>query len=133
MLRCLHQQLGDEQRSCLQSALFRNSEYYNAEIDKLENWSDDMKLSLEKEIKDLEAEIKLKKAESRKLIDLGTKLTLQREIKDLEKKRNEKRKHLFEAQDTIDERRDQLLNEIEARLQQKIELTTLFILNWKLN
>lgn len=133
MLRCLHQQLGDEQRSCLQSALFRNSEYYNAEIDKLENWSDDMKLSLEKEIKDLEAEIKLKKAESRKLIDLGTKLTLQREIKDLEKKRNEKRKHLFEAQDTIDERRDQLLNEIEARLQQKIELTTLFILNWKLH
>ena len=121
-----------EQQACLSEAQLRNSEYYNEEIDKLEKWADDMKLSLEKEIKDLEAEIKLKKAESRKVIDLSFKLKLQRDIKDIERKRNEKRRHLFEAQDQIDERKESLLNEIESRLQQDIQMKNLFILHWNL-
>jgi hypothetical protein len=128
----LQKQMVEEQQYCLSEAQLRNSEYYNEEIDKLEKWADDMKLSLEKEIKDLEAEIKLKKAESRKVVDLSYKLRLQRDIKDLEKKRNEKRRHLFEAQDQIDERKENLLNEIESRLQQEIQLKNLFILHWNL-
>ena len=128
----LQKQMMVEQQACLSEAQLRNSEYYNEEIDKLEKWADDMKLSLEKEIKDLEAEIKLKKAESRKVIDLSYKLKLQRDIKDLEKKRNEKRRHLFEAQDQIDERKENLLNEIESRLQQDIQMKNLFILHWNL-
>lgn len=128
----LTNQMLAEQQLCLSEAQLRNSEYYNEEIDKLEKWADDMKLSLEKEIKDLEAEIKLKKAESRKIIDLSYKLKLQREIKELERKRNEKRRTLFDAQDQIDERKENLLNEIESRLQQEIQMKNLFILHWNL-
>ena len=128
----LSKQMLLEQQECLSEAHLRNGVYYNEEIDKLEKWADDMKLSLEKEIKDLEGEIKLKKAESRKVVDLSYKLKLQREIKDLEKKRNEKRRHLFEAQDQIDERKENLLNEIESRLQQEIQMKNLFILHWNL-
>jgi hypothetical protein len=122
-----------EQQNTLQQAQARNAEYYNEEIDKLDKWADDMKLSLEKEIKDLEAEIKLKKGEARKVIDLARKVALQREIKDIEKRRNEKRKLLFVAQDEIDERKEALLNEIEARLQQQVQLNNLFTIHWKLN
>lgn len=129
----LQNQMLIEQKRCLSEAQLRNREYYNEEIEKLEKWADDMKLSLEKEIKDLEGVIKLKKAESRKVVDLSHKLKLQRDIKDLEKKRNEKRRHLFEAQDQIDQRKENLLNEIESRLQQKVELFDLFILKWVLN
>lgn len=125
--------LQQEQGKTLYEAQKRNAEYYNEEIDKLDKWADDMKLSLEKEIKDIEAEIKLKKGESRKIIDLAKKVNLQREIKDLEKRRNEKRKSLFVAQDEIDERKEQLLNEIEARLQQNVQLQNLFTLHWKMN
>jgi superfamily II DNA/RNA helicase len=128
----LQRQMLEEQQSCLSEAQLRNSEYYNEEIDKLEKWADDMKLSLEKEIKDMEAEIKLKKAESRKVVDLSYKLRLQREIKDLEKKRNEKRRHLFEAQDQIDERKENLLNEIESRLMQNYSTVNLFYLKWQI-
>ena len=56
----------------------RNSEYYNDEIDKLDKWSEDLKLSLEKEIKDLGVEITLKKNLSRKTLNLSTKVVLQR-------------------------------------------------------
>lgn len=129
----LQQVLQAEQKLTLEEAQRRNGGYYNEEIDKLDKWADDMKLSLEKEIKDLEAEIKLKKADARRVVDLSLKVALQRQIKELEKKRNEKRRTLFEAQDQIDDRKEQLLNEIESRLQQSVQLKNLFTIHWKLN
>lgn len=110
----------------------RNSQFFDEEYNKLETWADDMKISLEKEIKDLDAEIKLRKAEVRKFIDLQKKITEQRSIKELEKKRNEKRKHLFVAQDNIDEKKDNLLNEVECRLNQRLEEAELFTIKWRI-
>ena len=110
----------------------RNRDFFDTEMDKLDQWADDMKLSLEKEIKDLDAEIKLRKSEAKKMLLLETKVKAQREIKTLEKKRSEKRQHLFEAQDTIDERKEKLLDEIERRLKQEINTTELFTIKWKM-
>lgn len=110
----------------------RNRDFFDTEMDKLDQWADDMKISLEKEIKDLDAEIRLRKSEAKKILNLEAKVAAQREIKDLEKKRNEKRQTLFSAQDEIDERKDDLLNDIEARLNQKIEEEELFTIKWKI-
>lgn len=38
---------------------------------------------------------------------------------------------LFDAQDDIDRRREQLIAEIEGKLQQKTALTKLFSVTWK--
>jgi len=119
-------------RAILDDCMQRNARFFDEETDKLDTWADDMKISLEKEIKDFDAEIKLKKAEARKVIDLQQKVGLQREVKELEKLRNERRKHLFEAQDSIDERKDALLNQIEHRLNQKRETKELFTIKWTL-
>lgn len=121
-----------QKQEILDENMQRNAKFFDEEYSKLDNWADDMKLSLEKEIKDIDAEIKLRKAEARKLLDLQKKVAEQRAIKDLEKKRNEKRKHLFEAQDQIDSKKDDLLGNIEERLKQKITEETLFTLKWKL-
>jgi hypothetical protein len=91
-----------------------------------------MKLSLEKELKDLDAEIKLKKSEAKKMMNLEQKVKAQRQIKDLEKKRNQKRQRLFLAQDEIDEKKENLLSEIENRLNQKISEKDLFTFKWKI-
>ena len=121
-----------QKQEILEENMQRNAEYFDQEYDKLDKWADDMKISLEREIKDLDAEIKLRKAESRKKLDLQTKVKEQRAIKDLEKKRNEKRKHLFEAQDQIDGKKDDVLSNIEERLAQKLEEKELFTIQWKL-
>lgn len=110
----------------------KNSDYFDVEMEKLDQWAEDMKLSLEKEIKDIDAEIKLKKAEAKKTINLEEKVKMQRQIKELESKRSEKRKRLFTAQDEIDVRKENLLSEIEERLQQNITETELFTIRWKL-
>lgn len=112
--------------------LNRNRNFFDEEMDKLDQWADDMKISLEREIKDLDAEIKLRKAEAKKLLNLEAKVKAQRYIKDLEKKRSEKRQVLFSAQDDIDEKKENLLTDIERKLSQKVEQKELFTIKWRL-
>ncbi|MBN1969656.1 MAG: DEAD/DEAH box helicase family protein [Candidatus Delongbacteria bacterium] len=120
-----------KKQTILEENMKKNADYFDREYEKLENWADDMKVSLEKEIKDIDAEIKLRKSEVRKILDLKQKVQEQRAIKELEKRRNEKRKHLFEAQDEIDERKDGVLNNIEDRLDQRVEEELLFTIKWQ--
>lgn len=110
----------------------RNRDFFDVEIDKLDQWADDMKISLEKEIKDLDAEIKLRKAEAKKMLILETKVKAQRQIKELEKKRNEKRQSLYAAQDDIDDKKETFLSSIEKRLKQRLDQQELFTIKWKI-
>jgi hypothetical protein len=50
----------------------------------------------------------------------------------LKKKRSEKRMSLYEAQDSIDQKKEDLLTDIESRLKQKTTLKELFTIKWKL-
>ena len=46
-------------------------------------------------------------------------------------RRNAKRRALFDAQDDIDRRREQLIAEIEGKLQQRTSQVELFSLRWR--
>ncbi len=116
----------------LSDSALRNQNFFEDEMDKLDTWAADMKVSLEREITDLDAEIKLKKSEAKKMIQLKDKVAAQRVIKDLEKKRAEKRMNLYEAQDEVDDRKEALLTKVEAMLEQKTEQTELFVIKWEL-
>jgi len=63
---------------------------------------------------------------------LADKLAAQKHIKTLEHTRKERRKRLYEAQDEIDERRDELIEQIEGQLRQQISVTPLFSFHWTL-
>jgi hypothetical protein len=108
----------------------RNAQFFDEEYEKLDKWAGDMRESLEMELKELDRDIKTKKAEAKKIMNLEQKIKEQRLIKDLEKKRNDKRISLFQAQDDIDKKKDSLLTQIEDRLKQRIEETELFTIRW---
>ena len=110
----------------------RNQTFFEDEMDKLDTWASDMKVSLEREITDLDAEIKLRKAEAKKMLQLKDKVAAQRNIKELEKKRADKRQNLYEAQDEVDARMEELLTKVEKMLEQKVEEKELFTLRWRL-
>lgn len=114
-----------------QSAL-RNETFFDEEMDKLDTWASDIKVALEREIKDLDAEIKLRKSSAKKLIHLAEKVAEHRIIKELENKRAEKRQNLYEAQDEVDTRKETLLTKVERMLEQKIEQTELFTIRWRI-
>ena len=111
----------------------RNQAFFDTEIEKLNLWADDVKIGLEREISDLDAEIKLRKSEARKMTQLEDKIVAQREVKDLEKRRSEKRRSLFYAQDEVDAQKDKLFDEVEQTLRQKRTTEeTLFNIRWRI-
>ena len=128
----LTENLEKEKQNILSSNKLRNAQYFDDEITKLECWADDLKGSLELDLKELDREIGVKKSEARKILNLEEKVSAQREIKDMEKKRNELRRNLFLAQDEVDKRKEKIIEDIEARLKQKIETKELFTIRWSL-
>lgn len=109
----------------------RNSEFFDDEVDKLDNWAEDVKKSLEIELKRIDIDVKTMKTNAKKVLNLGEKVKLQREIKDLEKKRNELRQKLYQAQDEVDVKKEGLLEKVEAQLKQKTTLKQLFTIRFK--
>ena len=109
----------------------RNNTFFDDEVDKLEKWSEDVRNSIKFEIKELDKEIKTRKTEARKLLNLELKVKEQRIIKELEKKLAEKRFNQYQNEDDIEIKKDRLLDEVEKRLKQKSMETELFTIRWK--
>jgi len=80
----------------------RSARAFEAEADKLDGWADDLKLGLEREIKELDRQIKEARRATTIAVSLEEKLAAQRKMKAVESERNQKRRALFDSQDDID-------------------------------
>jgi len=126
-------QYTDQQQQTIQKKVSeRNARYFEEEADKLDSWADDLKLGLEREIKDLDRQIKEARRATTVALTLEEKLAGQKQIKALEVQRNQKRKTLFEAQDQVDRQREELISQIEGKLVQKTGVNELFMIRWRL-
>lgn len=125
-------QLDTARNEILEESAQRNETFFEEEMDKLDSWAMDMKVALEREITDLDAEIKLRKSNARKMAHLEEKVAEHRLIKELETQRAEKRQRLYEAQDEVDARKEDLLSSVERMLQQKTQQTELFTIKWRI-
>lgn len=110
----------------------RNGKFYEQEVEKLENWADDLKVGLEREIKEIDKQIKEARRSSVVALTLEEKLEGQKKIKALEATRSQKRRSLFEAQDEVDRKRENFIEEIQGKLEQSSSTTGLFQIRWAL-
>lgn len=122
----------DQQATINDSINIKNNDFFDNEMDKLDNWADDLKLSLEVELKTLEKEIKTRKTEQRKLTNLAEKVAFQRTTASLEKKRNRLRRKLYDEQDAIEEKKEILIDKVAQKLKQNITIKELFTIEWKI-
>ncbi len=109
----------------------RNGQFFDEEVQKLDRWSEDLKLSLEHEIKELDKQIRELRRSAALAQALQDKLAHQKQLRDLERRRNGKRRELFDAQDAIDQQREDLIGKIEKRLKHTSEVRTLFTIRWR--
>ena len=58
---------------------------------------------------------------------------MQKEQRDLEASRDRKRRELFQRQDEIQTRRDNLIDELEEQLSQKVTVQPLFVCEWEVS
>ena len=110
----LQKQLDAQRDTILGTLGQRNAAYFEGELEKLEKWADDLKAGLELELKELDSEIKAMKRSAKLEPALDAKLQLHRKVKELESDRSKKRRALFEAQDEIDRRKENLISDVEA-------------------
>ena len=109
----------------------RNARFFDEEVLKLDRWSEDLKLSLEHEIKEIDKQIRELRRSAALAQSLQNKLTHQKQLRDLERRRNVKRRELFDAQDAIDQQREELIGKIEKQLHHSTRLHPVFGLRWR--
>lgn len=110
----------------------RNARFFEAETEKLDGWADDLKSGLEREIKEIDRQIKEARRAATVALTLEEKLAGQKQVKALEAQRNQKRRSLFDAQDQVDQQREDLITTIEGKLTQEAATQELFSIRWEL-
>lgn len=127
----LNESLATQQTNIRRDISERNARFFEAEADKLDGWADDLKVGLERELKELDRQIKEARRAATVALTLEEKLAGQKAVKALEAERSAKRRSLFDAQDKIDAQRTELIAQIEGKLEQKIDVQPLFTVRWR--
>jgi ERCC4-related helicase len=110
----------------------RNLSAFTQESEKLDTWADDLKVGLERDIKELDRKIKETRTKSKGAATLADKLASQKEQRELETQRDKKRRELFDRQDEIQRKRDGLIDELEQQLRQEISVKTVLACEWEM-
>ena len=108
----------------------RNLSFFEQEVNKLDSWADDLKEGLEQSIKELDKQIKQVRREAKIARTLEEILALHKEQRQLESQRNKSRRELFDKQDEVDEKLEQLIESLEGKLNKKTSQETLFTIGW---
>ena len=129
-LPALENELSRRKTEILTEVHQRNLKYFEAEIEKLDAWADDLKVGLEQEIKEIDREVREVRRTAKVAPDLHEKLHWQKRQRELEKLRSKKRRELFDKQDEVDDKREELISDLESKLEEKIEDRLLFTITW---
>lgn len=116
----------------LEALQAKDTEYFQLEVDKLHKWAEDKILASEKELKDVKSKIKEINRDSKKTSSSEALLKMQTELRDLERKKKRLRQEIFEVEDEIEERRDEMINAIKAKMLKAINESSIFTIKWKL-
>ncbi len=108
----------------------RNGTYFEFEMKKLDAWADDQISNSEKELKDVKKRIRELRNEASKSNDLTKQIEIQTQISDLERRQRRLRQEIFEVEDRILAHRNKLVDDIKAKLKQKVSIKPLFTIRW---
>lgn len=128
----LKEDVATRMSSVLREINHRNLGYFEQEVQKLDAWADDLKLGIEQEIKEIDRQIKEVRRTAASAPTLEEKLSWQKQQRELEAKRTKLRRELFNRQDTIESERNDLISQLETKLQQEVQEQTLFTVEWEL-
>ena len=112
-------------------SLEANNHLFNEERERLENWAEDMVIAAEKDLADIKAQIKAIRRQARSATTLDQQNEYQKKQQELEKKQRKQRQQIFDIEDGIAEKRDQLIDRLQKRMSQKTTTTPLFMIQWK--
>jgi hypothetical protein len=125
--------LEKKQKDLLGEISERNAVFFDEEMEKLEKWAEDRRVTLKVVLKEQDELIKELKKEARRAHSLPDKLGLQKKIRDLQKKRDEAWRSYDDAARTIEEQKDELIDKVEKQLKRNTFSKEIFTIRWGLS
>ncbi|MBE0508665.1 MAG: ATP-dependent helicase, partial [Marinospirillum sp.] len=116
----------------LSRVLDENNQYFQRERDKLDAWAEDQLLSAEQQLDDTRIQIKEAKRKTRQAETVEQQKQAQQTLKNLEKLQRRQRQEIFDVEDEIEARRDQLIDALEKQMHQHSSSHQLFRIRWQL-
>lgn len=113
----------------------QNKKYFLDECSKLDEWSEELKENLYREIKDLDNEIKEKTKAANAMAltsTLAEMLEAKDEVNKLKKLRDQKRRHLYDEEDRIAEENERLQEEMRKKLIGRTQMNTIFTIRFEI-
>jgi ERCC4-related helicase len=110
----------------------KNKNYFIDEAEKLSKWAEDIITAAETEIKKTKTRIRELNRILRTVSSPNEILELQKELQELEGRKRKQRQRVFEVEDEIEKKRDEIIGELEKRMNQNILQKELFTIRWKL-
>ncbi|MDA8154670.1 MAG: SNF2-related protein [Acidithiobacillus sp.] len=110
----------------------RDGSWFDVEMDKLDRWADDRRVSLKAELDDLEQKIREKRRVARQAANIPDKLERQRELRKLESQRDDAWRVYDQASRDVERKKDDLLDDMGNRMKQRTEEERLFVVRWML-
>ena len=112
------------------TALETNNQHFRQARDKLDSWADDMVQGAEQALKSTKEQIKVAQREARQSTTLAEQQANQERIAKLERQQRKQRQAIFQVEDDIHDKRDQLIAQLTQRMAQKTVSETLFTIAW---
>lgn len=116
----------------LEALKAKDTDYFQQEVDKLHKWAEDRIIASEKELRDVKSKIKELNRNSKKTSSTDELLKIQTELKSLEKQKKKLRQEIFDVEDEIEDRRDNMIDEIREKMLKSIKETPIFTIKWHL-
>ena len=127
----LEQESQRHRQATISRSLEENNRHFNEAREKLDKWAEDMEIAAGKELDDTKNQIRALNRQARLAPTIEEQHEIQAKIRKLEKKKRRLRQKIFDIEDEIEEKRDQLIDALEKRMQQKTTSTPLFTIRWR--
>ena len=111
-------------------ALEWNNTLFYEECDRLETWSDEAAEAVESELAEVKKQIRLLSRQSRRTKVALEQHQIQRQLQELEQKKRRLRQRIFQVEDEVGMKRDNLIAMLEKRVAHKTEVEPLFTIRW---
>ena len=111
----------------------RNGHWFDLEMEKLDQWADDRRATLQAELADADEAVREKRKAVRQAPNLPEKLERQREMRRLETRRDEVWRVCDASSREVEQKKDAMLDDIHRKLAQQITEAPLFTLKWALS
>jgi hypothetical protein len=111
-------------------ALETNNAHFNEGRDKLDRWAEDMVKAAEQALKNTKDQIKVAQREARQATTLAEQQAAQERIAKLERQKTRQRRDIYDVEDDIDAKRNQLIDQLTQRMTQQVQTEHLFTLQW---